>query len=74
MGSRMGNCSCNQYVGSKSSLELEDMNLKTALLPARRMGWVMERRVVRGVVRVGVEEDIVVGRKDDSVYGVEGRR
>lgn len=28
-------------------------------MPARRMGWVMERRVVRGVVRVGLGEDIV---------------
>lgn len=28
-------------------------------MPARRMGWVMERRVVSGVVRVGVREDIV---------------
>lgn len=27
-------------------------------MPARRMGWVMERRVVRGVVRVGVGGDI----------------
>lgn len=25
-------------------------------MPARRMGWEMERRVVRGVVRVGGED------------------
>ncbi len=28
-------------------------------MPARRMGWVMERRVVRGVVRWRLGEDIV---------------
>lgn len=43
-------------------------------MPARRMGWVMERRVVRGVVRVGVGvgEDIIAG-KMRSVYGGNGR-
>ena len=30
-------------------------------MPARRIGWVMERRVVRGVVMVGRVEDAIVG-------------
>lgn len=44
-------------------------------MPARRMGWVVERRVVKGVVRVGVGEDI--GGMDRGGYcicGVEGGR
>ena len=28
-------------------------------MPARRMGWAVERRAVRGVVRVGIWGDIV---------------
>lgn len=44
-------------------------------MPARRMGWGMERRVVRGVVRVGVGvgEDIV-GRDGGFEYEMEGGR
>ena len=30
-------------------------------MPARRIGWVMERRVVRGVVMVGRVEDAIIG-------------
>ena len=36
-------------------------------MPARRMGWRMERRVVRGVVIVGTEE----GEAIALVVGVE---
>lgn len=35
-------------------------------MPARRMGWEMERRVVRGVVRVGGED--IVRRVVGFVY------
>ena len=36
-------------------------------MPARRIGWRMERRVVRGVVIVGIEEDEAIA----LVGGVE---
>ena len=43
-------------------------------MPARRIGWRMESRVVRGVVIVGVGEDeaiVVVGGMDMGVRMVE---
>lgn len=43
-------------------------------MPARRMGWVVERRAVRGVVRVGIWGDIVSEGGRYFVYGVERGR
>lgn len=42
-------------------------------MPARRMGWRMERRVVRGVVIVGMGEDeaIVVDRESTRLEVME---
>lgn len=41
-------------------------------MPARRMGWVIERMVVKGVVKVGVREDIVARVVMNTEWKEEG--